>query len=61
VAAFYEGVGFDVALYEGGGHAFVHYDDGSVFDLGVEQDLARDAVRLTRSRCNQVRIGRSTD
>jgi hypothetical protein len=35
--AFYERAGFDVHQYEGGGHAFVHYDDESVFDLGVAE------------------------
>jgi uncharacterized glyoxalase superfamily protein PhnB len=33
--AFYERAGFQVCEYQGGGYAFVHYDDESVFDLGV--------------------------
>ena len=33
---FYEAAGFEVRVYEGGGFAFVTYDDRSVFDLGVE-------------------------
>ncbi len=31
--AFYEAAGFDVRQYEGGGFAFVEYQDESVFDL----------------------------
>lgn len=31
--AFYEGLGFEVHRYHGGGFGFVHYDDESVFDL----------------------------
>jgi uncharacterized glyoxalase superfamily protein PhnB len=33
--AFYEKAGFRVREYERGGYSFVHYDDESVFDLGV--------------------------
>jgi len=33
---FYEAAGFEVRVYEGGGFAFVTYDDRSVFDLGLE-------------------------
>ena len=36
---FYESAGFEVRLYEDGGFAFVHFDDESVFDLGLEQQL----------------------
>ena len=32
---FYERAGFQVREYEGGGYAFVHYEDESVFDLDV--------------------------
>ena len=32
---FYESAGFDVRVYEGGGFAFVDYQDESVFDLDV--------------------------
>jgi uncharacterized glyoxalase superfamily protein PhnB len=32
---FYERAGFQVREYEGGGYAFVHYEDESVFDLGA--------------------------
>ena len=32
-AAFFESAGFEVRRYEGGGFAFVTYDDESVFDL----------------------------
>ncbi len=34
--AFYETAGFEVRVYEGGGFAFVSFDDRSVFDLGLE-------------------------
>ena len=37
--AFYESAGFHVRLYEGGGFAFVHLRDESVFDLGLEQEM----------------------
>ena len=37
--AFYEAAGFDVRLYEGGGFAFVTYEDESVFDLDVVEHL----------------------
>jgi uncharacterized glyoxalase superfamily protein PhnB len=40
---FYERAGFDAEVYEGGGHAFVHRDDESVFDLGVVEHLDPDA------------------
>ena len=44
--AFYERAGFDVHRYEGGGYAFVTYDDESVFDLNVaEPTLDRSANR----------------
>ncbi|QXC60582.1 VOC family protein [Aquihabitans sp. G128] len=33
---FYEAAGFEVHRYEGGGFAFVSFDERSVFDLGVE-------------------------
>lgn len=33
--AFYETAGFAVREYEGGGYAFVNYDDRSVFDLAL--------------------------
>jgi catechol 2,3-dioxygenase-like lactoylglutathione lyase family enzyme len=33
--AFYESAGFDVREYEGGGFAFVEYEDESVFDLDL--------------------------
>ena len=33
--AFYRSAGFDVRVYEGGGYAFVEYEDESVFDLGL--------------------------
>lgn len=33
---FYESVGFQVHVYEGGGVAFVSFEDRSVFDLGLE-------------------------
>lgn len=42
-AALYEHAGFDVRRYEGGGYAFVHHGDESVFDLDVvEPPLDRD-------------------
>ncbi len=37
---FYEAAGFDVRVYEGGGFAFVSFDDRSVFDLGLETAAA---------------------
>jgi uncharacterized glyoxalase superfamily protein PhnB len=37
--AFYEAAGFHVHVYEGGGFAFVHHDEQSVFDLGTEPDM----------------------
>jgi catechol 2,3-dioxygenase-like lactoylglutathione lyase family enzyme len=41
--AFYEQAGFEVHRYEGGGYAFVRYDDESVFDLDLaEPTLDRD-------------------
>ena len=40
---FYESAGFDVRLYEGGGFAFVHLDDESVFDLGLEELMTPEA------------------
>lgn len=44
--AFYERAGFDVRRHEGGGYAFVHYADESVFDLDVaEPTLDRTANR----------------
>ncbi|MBO0693178.1 MAG: VOC family protein [Acidimicrobiaceae bacterium] len=44
--AFYEKAGFDVRRHEGGGYAFVHVDDESVFDLDVsEPPLERAANR----------------
>jgi hydroxymethylpyrimidine/phosphomethylpyrimidine kinase len=33
---FYERAGFSVRVYEGGGYAFVTFDDDGVFDLGLE-------------------------
>jgi predicted enzyme related to lactoylglutathione lyase len=36
-AEFYEAAGFDVRVYEGGGYAFVNYNDESVFDLGLKE------------------------
>lgn len=45
-AAFYESAGFDVHRYGGGGYAFVHFDEESVFDLGVSEPLLdREANR----------------
>lgn len=37
---FYETAGFDVRVYPGGGYAFVAYEDGSMFDLGLEEQAA---------------------
>ena len=37
--AFYEAAGFDVRQYEGGGFAFVEYQDESVFDLSVCEQI----------------------
>lgn len=37
---FYESAGFEIRVYPGGGYAFVHYDDESVFDLGLEAEAA---------------------
>lgn len=34
---FYERAGFEVQPYEGGGYAFVHFDDESVFDLDLAE------------------------
>ena len=36
---FYEQAGFDAEVYEGGGHAFIHREDESVFDLGHVERL----------------------
>jgi predicted enzyme related to lactoylglutathione lyase len=47
--AFYETAGFQVREYEGGGYAFVHYDDESVFDLGVVDRPA--AAGASESTC----------
>jgi len=44
--AFYERAGFTVRRYEGGGYAFVSYDDESVFDL----DVAEPALDLAANR-----------
>jgi catechol 2,3-dioxygenase-like lactoylglutathione lyase family enzyme len=43
--AFYESAGFDVRVYEGGGHAFVEYEDESVFDLGLPDGFEPGANR----------------
>lgn len=37
---FYETAGFEVRAYEGGGFAFVSFEDRSVFDLGLEPAAA---------------------
>ncbi len=42
---FYESAGFDVRVYEGGGHAFVEYEDESVFDLGLPDTFEVGANR----------------
>ena len=43
---FYERAGFEVERYEGGGYAFIRYDEESVFDLSVaEPALDRAANR----------------
>ena len=43
--AFYEGAGFNVHVYrdesEEGGFAYVHYDEQSVFDLGLVESAER--------------------
>ncbi len=36
---FYESAGFNVRRYEGGGFAFVEYDDESVFDLDLAEQI----------------------
>ena len=41
-ASFYERAGFDVRLYDGGGFAFVEYDDESVFDLDLVERVSPD-------------------
>jgi hypothetical protein len=38
-AVFFESAGFEVRRYEGGGFAFVTYDDESVFDLHAADDF----------------------
>ena len=40
--AFYESAGLDARVYEGGGFAFVEYEDESVFDLDVCEHLTPD-------------------
>lgn len=43
---FYESAGFDVRTWEdGGGYAFVEYEDESVFDLGQEDVVSPDTNR----------------
>ncbi len=49
--AFYEAAGFDVRVYrdelEAGEFAFVHYEDESVFDLGLESSAAGAGCFIT--------------
>ncbi len=40
---FFEGAGFDVRVYEGGGFAFVEYEDESVFDLDLCERVDPDS------------------
>jgi catechol 2,3-dioxygenase-like lactoylglutathione lyase family enzyme len=54
---FYERVGFAVHRYEGGGYAFVHYDDQSVFDLA----LAEPALERATNRAGCYLITPDTD
>src|SRR5690349_16035548 len=42
---FYTSAGFDVERYEGGGFAFVSYEDESVFDLDPAEGFDADANR----------------
>ncbi|MGI8663659.1 MAG: VOC family protein [Acidimicrobiales bacterium] len=52
--AFYESAGFHVRLYEDGGFAFVHLDDESVFDLGLEEQMKTE---LNLSGCGLIVAG----
>jgi len=37
--SFYETAGFEVHVYEGGGYAFVHYEEESAFDLDLSEHV----------------------
>lgn len=47
--AFYESLGFDARRYEGGGFAFVEYQDESVFDL--DENLEMDPATNPGAGC----------
>jgi hypothetical protein len=55
--AFYEAAGFDVHVYrddnEDGGYAFVHYEEQSVFDLGLEPSTVGAGCFITVPRSDE--------
>src|SRR4051812_40611611 len=56
-ADFYHRAGFDIRRHEGGGYAFVQYDDESVFDL----DVTEPALDRSANRAGCYLVARDTD